>query len=340
MSTGPQSFQPADLNKYALTRPPRPMLAREADSVYWMSRYVERAEHVARLLRVKLNLLADTGDLEEEFVDSLWRSVPTVFRLGNRLEGDGPIASRVTAYMTFDPENPNSLLSCLTLARENARGVRETISAEMWEELNALYWSIQGDDARQRFDDSPDTFLKNTLTASLLFQGLSDQTMRHDQRWHFTQLGKYIERVDFTCRVVSTHWQILTAAEDDLDVPLRNIHWMGLLRACCSIEAFRKTFLGELDGLRVVSFIALEPNFPRSIRFAARCAYDAIDAIRKESDARKADVAQRLLGRLDAQLEYAELAEIVAEGVPQYLQKIEAAVGDVALALQRGYFLH
>lgn len=330
-----------DLSKYDVTRPPRPMLAREADSVYWMSRYVERAEHIARLMRVKLNLLADSGDVEDALLDSLWQSVPRVFRLGD-VTGVDPsgMAAKVAGMMTFSEENSNSLISCLTRARENARGVRETISAEMWEEINSAYWYIQSDDARTRFEESPDAFLKHVMTSSMLFQGLTDQTLRHDQRWHFIQLGKQLERIDYTCRVVAVHWQILTAAEDDLDTPIWNIHWMGLLRACCSLEAYRKANLGELDGIRVSAFLTLEKNFPRSVLNAVKCAYQSIVAVSGESDARKAGAAQKILGRLDAQLEYAEVGELMNEGVPQYLGKIESAVGDVALALQRGYFLH
>lgn len=330
----------ADLSKYTITRPPRPMLAREADSVYWMSRYMERAEHIARLLRVKMSLMTDSGDLDETVVEELWRSVPQISRMKGELSGDGSLAARVAWGVTFDMRNSNSLVSCITRARENARSIRETISAEMWEEINSIYWSMNSEDAKRRFDDSPDAFLAGVLTASMLFQGLADQTMRHDQRWQFTQLGKYIERIDFTCRAVSQHWQILTAAEDDLDLPLRNIHWMGLLRTCCSIEAYRKSHMGELDGLRVASFLTLEKNFPRTIRYAVAGAHEAITAVRDESDAKKADAPQRILGRLDAQLEYAEVGEMVAEGVPQYLGKIEMGIAEVALALQKGYFLH
>jgi uncharacterized alpha-E superfamily protein len=331
-----------DISKYAITRPPRPMLAREADGVYWMSRYVERSEHIARLLRTKMSMLADSGDMDESLLEGLWMSVPQVFRQHKEgLAGGGSSAmeAKIAAHVTFDDHNPNSLINCLTRARENARGVRETISAEMWEELNAVYWMIRSDDARQRFDESPDAFLKNVLSASMLFQGLADQTLRHDQRWQFVQLGKYIERVDYTARVTSIHWTLLTEAEETLDLALRNIHWMGLVRACCAIEAYKRANLGEIDGLRVASFLTLEPGFPRSIRYAVRGAYDAISAVADESDARKADAPQRLLGRLDAQLEYAEVSELVEEGVPRYLSKIEAAIADVAVALQRGYFL-
>jgi uncharacterized alpha-E superfamily protein len=345
LSNAPASFRTADLSKYKLSHKSRPMLAREADSVYWMSRYIERAEHMARMLRIKMAMLADSGDLEESLVEGLWRSIPQVARLGDDVPlpanaPDAPLPVRIAAYMTFNPANPNSLINCLTRARENARSVRETISTEMWEEINAIYWSLRAEEAQRRFEESPDAYLSSVLSMSMLFQGMADQTMRHDQRWQFTQLGKYVERIDFTCRAISHHWTLLTAAESEMDQPLLNIHWMGLLRTCCSIEAYRKTNLGELDGLRVTSFLTLERNFPRAIRYAVAGAYEAISAIRAESDAGKGDAAERILGRLDAQLEYAEVSELLAEGVPQYLGRIEYAIFEVAQALQKGYFLH
>ena len=121
----------------------RPMLARDADSMYWMNRYVERAEHIARLLLVNSNLLMDVGELAPTLQQRQWQSVLTVFRLepAQMPAGDGAaFGSRVAQFMVFDRDNPNSLLNCLTRARENARGIRENISAEMWESLNTLYW--------------------------------------------------------------------------------------------------------------------------------------------------------------------------------------------------------
>src|SRR5438552_1735631 len=184
----------------------RPMLARDADSMYWMSRYVERAEHVARLLLVNSNLLMDVGELAPTLQQRQWQSVLTVFRLEAPAPQDGGAAggaalgARVAQYMVFDRDNPNSLLNCITRARENARAIRENISAEMWESLNTVYWSLRGDEARGRFEESPDDFYRQVMLASMLFQGLTDQTQPHDQGWQFTQLGKYLERVDVTCR--------------------------------------------------------------------------------------------------------------------------------------------
>lgn len=317
------------------------MLSRDADSMYWMSRYMERAEHIARLLLVNMNLLMDVGDLAPTLQQKQWQSVLTILRVHSFPQnGDGLLGSRVANFMVFDAENPNSLINCLTRARENARGIRENISAEMWESVNTMYWAMRSDDARVKFEESPDEFYRQVMTGSYLFQGLTDQTLPHDQGWRFTQLGKYLERIDITARVIETKFSILRSADTLLAGALRNIHWMAVLRSCCSIESYRRYHVGDMDPLRVASFLILERNFPRSIRFAVGQAHDATTAVRKEVNPLAIDPAERILGRLDAQLEYGELSEIMMEGLPSYLAKIQQQVADAGAAVQKAYFMH
>ena len=336
---------PATQTKFSLSRPPRPMLSRDADSIYWMSRYVERAEHVSRILWVTSNLLVDVGELAPDLQLRQWQSVLSIMRAGVVPEAadagvgaETAVAQRVAQHMVFNADNPNSLFSCISRARENARAVRETISAEMWENLNTLDWTLN--DAPARFDEAPDDFYRQVIYGSMLFQGLTDQTLAHDQRWHFAQLGKYLERIDVTSRIIEIKFEILRAAEGKLETPIRNIHWMSVLRCCCSIEAYRRNNIGDMDPMRVATFLILEPDFPRSVRFAVRHAHGAIAAIRAELDPRGVDPAERTLGRLMAQLDYAEKHEITRQGVPQYLQKIQLDVMEAALSIQKTYFLH
>jgi uncharacterized alpha-E superfamily protein len=332
--------------KFARHEASRPLLARDADSMYWMSRYIERAEHVARLLLVNSNLLVDVGDLAPDLQQRQWNSVPSILRCpapACSSEGHGsPVAegAAIARYMAFDRDNPNSLYACLSRARENARGIRENISAEMWECVNTLYWSIRGDDAPSRFEESPDDFYRQMMNGSMLFQGLTDQTLDHDQRWLFTQLGKYIERIDVCCGIIETKYGILKAAEQKLEGALKNIHWMAVLRCCCSLEAYRRQYVGDMDPLRVASFLILERSYPRSIRYSVAMAHEAIAAIRAEVNPLAIDPAERILGRLDAQLEYAEMNEILTDGLPAYLQKIRNQIAETALAVQKTYFLH
>lgn len=331
--------------KPSINRPSRPIMARYADSMYWMSRYVERAEHVARLLLVNSNLLIDVGDLAPALLQKQWNGLLTIFRMEvpeelGEVTPEGALRQKVAQHLTFDPDNPNSLLSCLTRARENARSIRENISAEMWENLNTQYWFMRSDDARTRYEESPDDFYRTLMNGSMLFQGLTDQTLARDQRWLFTQLGKYLERIDVTARVIETKYEILRSAESMLEGALRNIHWMGVLRSCCSIEAYRRHHLADMDPMKISAFLILERNFPRSIRFGVDRSHDAITCIRREVNPNGIDPAERILGRLTAQLEYAEVGEILAEGLPSYLQKIQARIAEAALAVQKAYFLH
>lgn len=318
------------------------MLARDADSMYWMSRYVERAEHVARLLLVNSNLLMDVGELAPTLQQRQWLSVLTVFRMDQSIvkQADTHLGQRVCQYMAFDTANPNSLVSCISRARDNARAVRENISSEMWEAINTLYWSLKSDEAKARFEEAPDEFYRSIMTGSMLFEGLSDQTLAHDQGWHFTLLAKYLERADVTCRVIETKFSILRSADTLLAGAMRNIHWMAVLRSCCSIENFRRQHLGDLDPLRVATFLILEKDFPRSIRYCVHEAYQAIAAIRNEVSPLAIDHTERVLGRLDAQLEYGELSEIMAEGLPAYLTGVQEGLAEAALAVQNTYFLH
>src|SRR5437764_10015006 len=138
------------------------------------------------------------------------------------------------------------------------------------------------------------------MVASQLFQGLTDQTMAHDQRWLFAQLGKHLERITVTCRVIETKFDILRSAETMLEAPIRNIHWMAVLRSCCSIEAFRRNYVGDMDPLRVASFLILQRSFPRSIRYCVEHAYLAISEVRSGTNAKGVDPAERILGRLAA----------------------------------------
>lgn len=319
----------------------RPMLARDADSMYWMARYVERAEHVARLLLVNSNLLIDVGDLAPAIQDMQWQSLLKILRLPPLDPGQTPIGAAMGQHLTLNAANPNSILSCLTSARDNARGIRENISAEMWENLNTLYWSMCSEDTAARFEDSPDDLWRWVITGSMLFQGLTDQTLAHDQRWMFAQLAKCLERVDVTCRVLETKFEILQSTENlMMEGTIRNIHWMAVLRSCGSIEAYRRNHVGDMDPMRVAMFLLLERDFPRSVRYSVAAARAAIAGIRGGVDAGGIDPAERILSRLEAQLQYAEMAEIVSEGLANFLRRIQAGIYEATSAVQKVYFLH
>jgi uncharacterized alpha-E superfamily protein len=327
---------------------PRALLARVADASYWMSRYIERAEHIARILMVSVDSLTGAGELEEELshqavVDVLkitWQEhkLPELVRPDHT-----PMQALmgVAKYMALDPSNPISLMSCLTKARENARSIRESISNEMWEQLNTLYWSLRADDAMSRFDDSPQEFFRQMMTGSLLLQGLADQTIDHGQVWLFIQLSKYLERADMTCRILLAKFQTLHRMDAlaSVDPAGRVIHWMAVLRACCSIEAYRRANVGEIDPGLVAGFILFEPTFPRSVHFCIHHALEAVDRIRSVLAADAGRDAQRRLGRLFAELQYSRAAPTQDKGLLAFLEQIRNSAADASIAVQEQWLM-
>jgi uncharacterized alpha-E superfamily protein len=318
----------------------RPMLARVAEAMYWMSRYVERAEHISRIVLVNSHMLIDLGELAPDMLEKQWLGVLRILRLDQRAEVQDNSFIGPTFSSFMKNESNRNLITCLTKARENARSIRENISEEMWETLNTLYWSLTGEDAKLRFDESPQEMFHAVIMGSLLFQGVADQTLPRSQSWQFIQLAKYLERADMICRIVDTNFDILRSSGDYCETPLRNIQWMGVLRSCCSIEAYRRKHLGDLDPLRLAAFLILDADSPRNIRYAIGAARAAIADIGASVHPNQIGTAERILGRLNARLEYADMKDISATGLNPFLKRIQQDIADVSVAIENTYFLH
>lgn len=331
------------LDARGANRVPRPLLARVADAVYWMARYVERAEHLARALQVNTDLLTDVGDVSPVLRDRLWQGIELLTDANAVLPASvmtGVALERHMAHhMTLDAANPHSIISCLTKARENARSIRENISAEIWESLNTLYWHLQSDEVATRFEEAPAEVYRTVLNGSLLLQGLTDQTLAHTQPWMFAQVGKYLERVEMTCRILHTKHAVLQPMEQVLELPLRNLHWMAVLRSVASLEAYRRTRMADFDPARVAEFVVFEPAFPRSVRYSVYHAQACAARIREQANPSAAMGADRILGRLDADLEYADHAAVGSATLPGFLAGVRQSIGHAAAALHRAYFL-
>jgi uncharacterized alpha-E superfamily protein len=334
-----------DIDTSTVNRPPRPLLARVAESAFWMSRYVERAEHVARVLMVNINALLDVGDIEPAVERHLWSGPLKIFLLDGTPEARAllelpreTLAAQISQYLVFDPANPNSIYSCITRARENARSIRENISAEMWENLNTLYWSLRVEDAAGRFEESATDVLKQITNGALLFQGLTDQTLYHGQPWQFIQLGKHLERIEVTCRIIESKFESLQLLESEFEHTERNMHLLSVVRSCCALESFRRS-AAEIEAESVSAFLLLERHFPRTVCYAARHAHIAVSKISHEVSPSQLDPAEGILGRLTAELTYAQPEEIAAAGLSNFLQRIQGATLAASMALKKSYFL-
>src|SRR6185295_3879810 len=179
------------------------MLSRVADALFWMSRYLERAEHVARLLDVCFHSEIDLHGVMSGPHELQWTALATILQMPPRTpRGDGQPHATLSRSLSFDTDNPMSIISCISRARYNARSIRGTINSDIWKELNKLYWQLSDENFRRDAQQSPHEFYAAVETGSHLVQGVCDATMIHNEGWQFIQLGKYLERADKTLRTL------------------------------------------------------------------------------------------------------------------------------------------
>ena len=316
------------------------MLSRVANSLCWMARYLERAENVARLVDVNLQLLPDLPDLDDTEVAGHW--LPIIESTGDEeafrklhLE---PTGRAVTEFMVFQLENPNSLVSSVNAARENARMVRDQITGELWEELNRMYLFLNSPKAREMWQRSAFDLLYEVKSASLLLQGLTTATIVHDEGWHFMQVGRFLERADKTTRFLDLHWQSLPAGPRPTHVGQTDaLEWGAILRSCSAWDAYKALHTSKVDPALVAEFLLLAPDFPRSVRFCAEALDRALRDISGSPSGRFAHDAERLSGRLVAELQFGRLDDVLAVGLHDYLDQLQSQFNAIGDALFRTY---
>jgi uncharacterized alpha-E superfamily protein len=310
------------------------LLSRVADSLYWMSRYLERAEHTTRLLDVNLNLMLDES---ASSADRRWS------RVLQALGGPRDVAWKGDPYalvrqLSFDTENKSSILALLINARENSRHVREQISTEQWHRLNSLYLQVTRPEMQPQPEagtmaheaEQPTEFLQQVMEAVHQFQGVTDSTMSHGEGWHFIQVGRYIERASATAMLLEAYHDDLwgTPANDKMEGN-EYLDWMGLLRSATAFEAYCKVYTADLTPERILEFLLLDEEFPHSLRFSIDSLQHALGAIQRESGKSRADQLRRLAGRLQGSLSYSGVEEILEGDVIAYLRGIQAQCREI-----------
>lgn len=311
------------------------MLSRVADSIYWMTRYVERAENVARFIGVNINLSIDLpATLVEQWqplVDITGDRKIFAKRYGEATE------ENVIEFLTFDRENPNSVLSCLRAARENARSVREVISSEMWSELNDFYLSVHDAGAGRRASHSPADFFGWIKRASHLFEGVTNATMSHGDGWHFSRMGRMLERADKTTRIIDVKYFLLLPDATAVGTPIDDLHWSAVLRSASAFEMYRKKnrrFTPEA----IVGFLLLDRDFPRSIHYCATKAEESMHFVTGTPDDRFSNEAERNLGQLVSELDFIEEREILQTGLHEYLDGLQIRLNQIGTEIGRAFF--
>ena len=312
------------------------MLSRVADALFWMSRYLERAEHLARLLDTSLHLELDLRGVDVRPAEHLAQCLAAILQqpiLQVGMNGGNPLTNFALG-LTFETGNPASIVCCISRARMNARSVRGYISSLMWRELNKLHWRLREPDFHARAKESPHDYYQAVECGSLLFQGVCDATMTRDEGWQFIQLGKYFERADKTLRILDVRYHILQNLQTPMGLPLSNLQWVGVLRDCRAYEAFQREQPGRVDPEKVVEFLLLHESFPRSVRFCLEQSARALAAI--ERDQSQAD---RILGRVISDLRYVERAQLEPVRLHEFLGGVLDRCAKASHELQSQYAL-
>jgi uncharacterized alpha-E superfamily protein len=311
------------------------MLSRVANSIYWMSRYLERAENVARFIDVNLNL---TLDMPAEFGEQ-WEPLVNItgdldqFAKRYRV----PTRENVLHFLTFDRENPNSILSCVRHARENARSVREIISSEMWEQANRFYLLVKDAAKNKSVVENPTEFYSAVKLASHLFDGITDATMSHGEAWHFLQVGELLERADKTSRILDVKYFILLPEAQAVGTAIDNIQWAALLKSASALEMYRK-HSKQIDPSKVADFLLLNRDFPRSVHSCLDRAAHSLHAITGSSLDAFSNKAEQGLGRLLGELNYTQIEEIIHEGLHEFLDKLQDRLNWIDDAIYESFF--
>jgi uncharacterized alpha-E superfamily protein len=292
------------------------MLSRVADSLYWMSRYLERAENTVRQLDVTLGLMLDDGGAN---ADMRWQRMITALGRPVELEWDGS-RETMTRRVVFDALNPASVTYCVNAARENARQVREEISTEQWQRLNRLYHQMHSPHAQAQFAANGSDALATIIDGVYLFKGTTDTTMIHGQGWQFIRLGRYLERAYATAT-------LLEAYQPDLFGPLLvestgHLELVGLLRCCTSFEAYCQVYTADLSPDRILEFVLLNRDFPHAIRYCIDGARLAIEGIQEAGGRRPPEELLAGIGKLHAMLVYASIGEILRGNTAAFLHSI------------------
>jgi uncharacterized alpha-E superfamily protein len=308
------------------------MLSRVANGLYWMSRYVERAENTARLVDVNLQLMLNVRNLNDAALDGYWKPIvestgdeELFSKLYPRLTGQN-----VSEFFVFQTANPNSVVSSISAARESARTVRDQITVELWEALNRLYLDVRSDAARRRWEESPDEFFNEVRNGSLLLQGMADATVVRNEGWLFIQAGRFIERADKTSRMLDVRHASATNQADALG-------WSAMLRSCSAWDAYKALHGSDVRPRLVAEFLMLSPDFPRSGRFCIEQLNSALRRISGVSEGRFSNDAEKLCGRLLAELHFSNADDIFRPDLHGYIDAFQAKLNDIGEALFQAY---
>jgi uncharacterized alpha-E superfamily protein len=306
------------------------MLSRVADSLYWMSRYIERAEHTARLIAVKLETMIE--QTPEESLAS-WQRVAAALS-GEEFAAADADAFTFTRMLAFDRSNPSSLLLSLRYARDNARQVREQLSTEVWEHLNRIYLRLQPVAIESIWVHQPARLFRELLEDMHALEGVTNSTLSHGEGWYFLELGRHIERAQLIGRTLDAHFgRVVSAAPKYFDL-------LVLLKFCTAFEPYCKVHTAALHPDTIAQFLLFDAEFPHSLRFSVDRVSDALARVAPGAPPARRAAVERLAGRLKASVDFGQVEEVMGGGLAPYLAGITRQCEQIHEAVYASYILY
>jgi len=315
------------------------MISRVAENAFWLTRYLDRVESMARLLYVNTNFVLDV-QLEDT---PRWHPLVVVAGEEKRFMGSVPKKAKddgetVQRFLTWEPSNPSSIAASLGAARENARTIRETISLEMWETLNGLWLWFNSKEAERRYQQERFEFYREVRNQCVLFQGFALDTMLQSEAYNFMRLGSSLERAGQTARILDVKYHAMGPTGNHIEMPSEVAQWQAILRSCAAIEPYFKVAHGELSGREVAEFLLFDRHFPRSVRRSLDRAWNFLQLIRPRGKTPIGKSSAEALRGLRAELNALTMEEIMAHGLHDKLTWFVDSVIEVCDAVQLDYF--
>lgn len=308
------------------------MLSRIADSLFWIGRYMERADNTARILDVNYHMLLEQPPNTYKL---RWDPLIAVTGERTRFYQKFEEASAQTAFdfLGFSEENPNSIQQCIVNARENARAIRDRISRELWEDINSLYHRV----TRMREQNEDLTrFCDAVKRGGHRFHGVCDATLARDEGWHFVQAGCVLERAEMTARILDVHYHQLLEGPAVLNES-RNHLWMAVLKSVAAFEFYKRQY-GQIEPMKVGELLLLDARHPRSVRFNLSALQSSLYAISGSVPGTYANEAERLTGKIHERLTYDSIEEIFAGGLHNFLTQLQEACRNIGEQITGAYF--
>jgi uncharacterized alpha-E superfamily protein len=318
------------------------MLSRVADALFWMSRYYERAEDNARLIDVNINMMLDMG---QALADAgagapYWNPIIRMTSSFDNFRAHFPKTTKDSAleWLTFHRDNPNSIVNCIWRTRENARAMRDSISTEMWEQINTTYLRLKDTSLHSIKDEGEHAFFRRIREDSQQFQGIVQSTFPHDEAYQWIQLGKFLERADATTRLIDVKYYILLPSLDEVGGPIDQVQWLAVLKSCSAYEAYQRYYVAKITPSRVAEFLVLNSEFPRSVRFCFDHIHWSLRRIASEHGDLGEQPPEVVASNVRHMLSETTMVGIVQFGLHEYMQKLQHRCSEISSKIQQTYF--